>query len=234
MRYLQQKAHYRETANMKLIIIDYGSGNLKSVENAFLKSITENNLKCKIEVTNNLKTITKADHFVLPGVGSYPDCKKGLTNSEGLVDVLSEQVIYKKKKFLGICVGMQLMFDYSLEKKRTSGLGWLRGNFNKINTVGLDYLGRDFKLPHIGWNSLNLEYVNHPILKNISNKDQYYFVHSYYLETSKINQIIANTNYCHQIPAIVGKDNYLGVQFHPEKSSFSGQKLISNWLKWNI
>ena len=84
------------------------------------------------------------------------------------------------------------------------------------------------------WNSLNLEYINHPILKKISNKDQYYFVHSYYLETSETNQIIANTNYCHQIPAIVGKDNYLGVQFHPEKSSLSGQKLISNWLKWNI
>ena len=219
---------------MKLIIIDYGSGNLKSVENAFLNSITENNLKCKIEVTNNLHIITKADYLVLPGVGSYPDCKKGLNNSEGLIDVLSEQVIFKKKKFLGICVGMQLMFDYSLEKTKTLGLGWLSGRFNKINTVGLDYLGRNFKVPHMGWNTLNLECINHPILKNISDKDQYYFVHSYYLETGETNQIIANTDYCHQIPAIVGKENYLGVQFHPEKSSFSGQKLISNWLKWNI
>ncbi len=219
---------------MKLIIIDYGSGNLRSVENAFLNSINENNLKCKIEVTNNLNTISNADYFVLPGVGSYPDCKKGMQSSVGLIDVLSEQVLYKKKKFLGICVGMQLMFDYSLEKSRTSGLGWLSGSFNKINTVGLDYLGRNFKVPHMGWNSLNLEYTNHPILKNISNKDQYYFVHSYFLKTNQTKQIIASTDYCHQIPAIVGKENYLGVQFHPEKSSLSGQKLISNWLKWNI
>ena len=219
---------------MKLIIIDYGSGNLRSVENAFLNSITENNLKCKVEVTNNLHTINNADYFVLPGVGSYPDCKKGLQNSEGLIDVLSEQVIHKKKKFLGICVGMQLMFDYSLEKIKTSGFGWLSGNFNKINAFGLDYLGRNFKVPHMGWNSLDLEYTKHPILKNISDKDQYYFVHSYYLETSETNQIIASTNYSHQIPAIVGKENYLGVQFHPEKSSLSGQKLIANWLKWNF
>ena len=219
---------------MKLIIIDYGSGNLRSVENAFLNSITKNSLKCKIEVTNNLHKIINADHLVLPGVGSYPDCKKGLQNTDGLIDVLSEQVIHKKKKFLGICVGMQLMFDYSLEKIRTSGFGWLSGYFNKIKVDGLDYLGKNFKVPHMGWNNLNLKHTSHPILKNISEKDQYYFVHSYYLETSEINQLIASANYCHQIPAIVGKENYIGVQFHPEKSSFSGQKLISNWLKWNI
>ena len=217
---------------MKLIIIDYGSGNLRSVENAFINSISDINLNCKIQVTNNLHTIINADYLVLPGVGSYPNCKKGLQNTEGLIEVLSEQVIYKKKKFLGICVGMQLMFDYSLEKTKTSGFGWLSGNFNKIKIGGLDYLGRSFKVPHMGWNSLNLAYKNHPILKNISEKDQYYFVHSYYLKTSDTNQLIASTDYCHQIPAIVGKENYLGVQFHPEKSSLSGQKLISNWLKY--
>tara|TARA_B100000989_G_scaffold298859_1_gene290536 strand:- start:5955 stop:6614 length:660 start_codon:yes stop_codon:yes gene_type:complete len=219
---------------MKLIIIDYGSGNLRSVENAFLNSIADNNLNCTIEVTNNLHKITNADYLVLPGVGSYPDCKKGLQNTEGLIDALSEQVIHKKKKFLGICVGMQLMFDYSLEKIRTSGFGWLTGNFDKIKAVGKDYLGKNYKVPHMGWNSLNLKYISHPIVENISEKDQYYFVHSYYLKTSETSQLIASTNYCHQIPAIVGKENYLGVQFHPEKSSFSGQKLISNWLKWKL
>ena len=106
--------------------------------------------------------------LVLPGVGSFPDCRKGLQNIEGLIDVLSEQVLFKKKKFLGICVGMQLMFDFSLEKRRTSGFGWLSGNFNKIKTVGLDYLGRKFKVPHMGWNSLHLEHINHPILKELS------------------------------------------------------------------
>ena len=126
------------------------------------------------------------------------------------------------------------MFDYSLEKIRTSGFGWLSGNFNKIKAAGKDYLGRNYKVPHMGWNSLNLKYICHPILENISEKDQYYFVHSYYLETSETSQLIASTNYCHQIPAIVGQENYLGVQFHPEKSSLSGQKLISNWLKWKL
>ena len=217
---------------MNLIIIDYGSGNLRSVENAFFNSITENNLKYKIKVTSNLQSITNADFLILPGVGSYPDCKKGLQEIDGLIEVLSEQVIYKKKKFLGICVGMQLMFDFSLEKIKTSGFSWLSGNFKKIKTVGLDYLGRNFKVPHMGWNSLQLQYANHPILKNLNEKDQYYFVHSYYLEDNEKNQLIAGTNYCHEIPAIVGKDNYIGVQFHPEKSSLSGQKLISNWLKW--
>ena len=218
---------------MYLTIIDYGSGNLRSVENAFSNAITDNNLKCKIRVTSDIHIIANADLLVLPGVGSFPDCRKGLQNIEGLIDVLSEQVLFKKKKFLGICVGMQLMFDFSLEKIRTSGFGWLSGNFNKIKTVGLDYLGRNFKVPHMGWNSLHLEHNNHPILKKISEKDQYYFVHSYYLEGNQKNQVIASTNYCHQIPAIVGNENYLGVQFHPEKSSLSGQKLISNWLKWS-
>ena len=126
---------------------------------------------------------------------------------------------------------MQLMFDYSLEKTTTTGFGWLSGNFDKIKINGLDYLGRSFKIPHMGWNNLKLENTNHPLLKNISEKDQYYFVHSYYLQESEKDEVIANTNYCHQIPAIVGKENYLGVQFHPEKSSLSGQKLIYNWLR---
>ncbi len=218
---------------MDLIIIDYGSGNLRSVENAFSNAISDSSLKCKIIVTSNINIIAAADFLVLPGVGSFPDCKSGLQNIKGLNEVLSEQVLFKKKKFLGICVGMQLMFDYSLEKIKTSGFGWLSGNFNKIKTFGLDYLGRDFKVPHMGWNSLLLEKDNHPILRHISEKDQYYFVHSYCLEGNQSDQLIASTNYCHQIPAIVGQENYLGVQFHPEKSSLSGQKLISNWLKWS-
>ena len=216
---------------MNLIIIDYGSGNLRSVENAFLKTIKENNLNYNIRVTNDLNSIVNADYLVLPGVGSFSDCKRGLKEKVGLIDVLHEQVIYKKKNFLGICVGMQLMFDYSVEKKKTTGFGWLSGNFDKIKINGFDYLGRNFKIPHMGWNNLKLENTNHPLLKNISEKDQYYFVHSYYLQESERDQVIANTNYCHQIPAIVGKENYLGVQFHPEKSSLSGQKLITNWLK---
>ena len=217
---------------MNLVIIDYGSGNLRSVENAFKNSVKKNKLKFKIQVTNKLDLISKADHLVLPGVGSFPDCKKGLEDIEGLIELLRSEVINKRKKFLGICVGMQLMVDFSLEKQRTEGFCWLDGYFKKIKTKGLDYLGRDYKIPHMGWNNLQIEYNNHPVLENISESEQFYFVHSYALESKQTDQIIANTNYSQKIPAIIGKENYIGVQFHPEKSGNSGQKFIYNWLKW--
>jgi len=217
---------------MNLVIIDYGSGNLRSVENSFKNCVSVNNLKFKIIVTNNLNIISDADHLILPGVGSFPDCKNGLLKIIGLLDLLTNEVINKRKKFLGICVGMQLMADYSFEKKRTSGFGWLNGRFKKIKKNGLDYLGRNYKIPHIGWNNLQIENQNHPIFENISEKEQYYFVHSFALESNSKNEILANTIYNQKIPAIIGKDNYIGVQFHPEKSGNSGQKFIYNWLKW--
>ena len=217
---------------MKLVIIDYGSGNLKSVENAFTYCVITNNLKFSIEVTDSVNSISKADHIVLPGVGSFPDCKKGLQQIDGLIDFLTNEVINKGKKFLGICVGMQLMVDYSSEKKRTSGFGWLSGNFKKIKTSGLDYIGRDYKIPHMGWNNLQIKEKNHPVLENISENEQFYFVHSYALFTREINEIMAYTTYNQKIPSIIGKNNFLGVQFHPEKSGNSGQKFIYNWLSW--
>ena len=216
---------------MNLVIIDYGSGNLRSVENAFKNSVKTNKLNFKIQVTNELELISKADHLVLPGVGSFPDCKKGLEDIKGLIKLLTNEVINRRKKFLGICVGMQLMVEFSLEKKKTEGFCWLDGCFKKIKVKGLDYLGRDYKVPHMGWNTLQIEY-NHPILENISESEQFYFVHSYVLDTNQTNQILANTSYCQKIPAIIGRDNYIGVQFHPEKSGNSGQKFIYNWLKW--
>ena len=216
---------------MNLVIIDYGSGNLRSVENAFKISVQTNKLNFIIQVTNKLDLIQKADLLVLPGVGSFPDCKKGLEDIKGLIKLLTNEVINKRKKFLGICVGMQLMVDFSLEKQKTEGFCWLDGYFKKIKVKGLDYLGRNYKIPHMGWNTLQIEY-NHPILANISENEQFYFVHSYVLETNQTNQILANTSYCQKIPAIIGRDNYIGVQFHPEKSGNSGQKFIYNWLKW--
>ena len=124
--------------------------------------------------------------------------------------------------------------DGCFEKKRTSGFGWLNGCFKKIKKNGLDYLGRNYKIPHIGWNNLQIESKNHPIFKDISEKEQYYFVHSFALESNNTNEILANTIYNQKIPAIIGKDNYIGVQFHPEKSGNSGQKFIYNWLKWKL
>ncbi len=218
---------------MNLVIIDYGSGNLRSVENAFKNSVKRNRLKFTIQVTNKLDLISEADHLVLPGVGSFPDCKKGLENITGLIKLLTNEVINNRKKFLGICVGMQLMVDFSLEKQKTQGFRWLSGNFRKIRIKGLDYLGREYKIPHMGWNNLQIQ-DNHPILENITESEQFYFVHSYVLESKQSDQIIANTNYNQKIPAIIGKDNYIGVQFHPEKSGNVGQKFIYNWLKWKL
>ena len=217
---------------MQIVIIDYGSGNLKSVKNAFQHSIDNNNLKFKIEVTNKLNLIKEADYIVLPGVGAYPDCKNGLMKIEGLIETIIDQVINNSRPFLGICVGMQLMAEYGFEKKRTDGFGWLEGKIEKIDYIGKDNLGRNLKIPHMGWNNLHLYNSTHSILKNISEIEQFYFVHSYYLNTLKKDEVLADTNYNHNIPAVVGKDNYIGVQFHPEKSSISGQKIITNWLKW--
>ena len=217
---------------MNVVIIDYGSGNLKSVENAFKLAINDNNLNHKVIITNKLNLINSADYIVLPGVGSFPECKNGLIRIEGLIELLIKQVIYNYRPFLGICVGMQLMAELGFEKKKTIGFGWLEGNIEKIDYIGKDHLGRNLKIPHMGWNNLNLLKKDHPILKNISELEQFYFVHSYYLNTQKKDQILAETNYNNKIPAIVAKDNYTGVQFHPEKSSLSGQKIIKNWLKW--
>lgn len=216
---------------MKLVIIDYGSGNLRSVENAFRKSIIDNKFRINIEITNDLVSIRNGDFIVLPGVGSFPDCKRGLKDINGLIETLSNEVLFKQKPFLGICVGMQLMVDYSLEKIKTPGFGWLKGYLKKINVSGKDYLGRKYKIPHMGWNNLKFLDKNNPILKNIKNDEQFYFVHSYYLTKCLEKEVLAKTVYSHDIPAIIGEKNYYGVQFHPEKSSFAGQKFISNWIR---
>ena len=217
---------------MKIVIIDYGSGNLKSVENAFKLSINDNNLKFKVLVSDNLSIIKNSDFIVLPGVGSYPDCKNGLLKIDGLIEVLKDHVISKFKPFLGICVGMQLMAEYGLERKKTKGFGWIKGNIEKINSFSKNKLVNNLKIPHMGWNNLQIYEKKHPILKNISDHEQFYFLHSYYFNSLENNQVIADTFHSHKIPAIVGKDNYIGMQFHPEKSSKSGQKIITNWLKW--
>ena len=128
----------------------------KLIENAFKNSISENNLNFSVEVTSELKLIKNSDLLVLPGVGSFPDCKEGLQKIQGLIDVLFDEVIIKNKLFLGICVGMQLMAEYSLEKVNTDGFGWFKGNIEKINNNGTDYLGRNYKIPHMGWNNLEI------------------------------------------------------------------------------
>ena len=217
---------------MNIVIIDYGSGNLRSVVNAFLESIKNNNLNYKLLLTNDIKIINSADYIVLPGVGAFKDCMDRLSQIDDLIKVLEYKVLSEKKPFLGICVGMQMLAEHGLEKKKSKGLGWLKGIVEEIKIDTKDYLDRNFKIPHMGWNNLKVEFDKHPVLKNIDDNDQFYFIHSFYFKSLLKTDIIATTNYGIDIPSVIGKENFMGVQFHPEKSSISGQKIITNWLNW--
>ena len=207
----------------KITIVDYGSGNVLSAQKSFIKIAKDNNIEVDVLISKKLNDVKNSTHIVLPGQGAFSTCMNGLKKTDGLIDELCEFALIKKKPFLGICVGMQMLANMSEENGVHEGLGWIDGQIKLLP-------GDNLKLPHMGW---NLAIPTNSKYKNlISDKNDYYFVHSYYLEDNEKNQLIASTNYCHEIPAIVGKDNYIGVQFHPEKSSLSGQKLISNWLKW--
>ena len=208
----------------KITIVDYGSGNVLSAQKSFVKIAKDNNIEVNVLISKKLNDVKDSTHLVLPGQGAFSTCMNGLKKTDGLIDELCEFALIKKKPFLGICVGMQMLANVSEDNGYHEGLGWIDG---QIKLLPKDNL----KLPHMGWNLVNPKNLKYNNL--ISIKNDYYFVHSYYLEGSQTKQVIASTNYCHQIPAIVGIENYLGVQFHPEKSSLSGQKLISNWLKWS-
>ena len=214
---------------MKIAIIDYGSGNLHSAGKAFERAAREAGLSAEINVTAKAEEVASADRVVLPGVGAYADCRRGLDSVPGMVDALQESVIKGAKPFLGICVGTQLMADRGLEKATTNGLGWIAGDVVEIkpDDPGL-------KIPHIGWNTLSVQ-IPHPILDNIptgENGWHAYFVHSFHLAASKENEVIATSNYGGPLTAIVGRDNMVGTQFHPEKSQKLGLALITNFLKW--
>jgi len=214
---------------MKIAIIDYGSGNLHSAGKAFERAAREAGIAAEINVTGKAEEVASADRVVLPGVGAYADCRKGLDSVPGMVDALQESVIKGAKPFLGICVGTQLMADRGLEKATTNGLGWIAGDVVEIkpDDPGL-------KIPHIGWNTLSV-HIPHPILDNIptgENGWHAYFVHSFHLAASKETEVIATSNYGGPLTAIVGRDNMVGTQFHPEKSQKLGLALITNFLKW--
>ena len=197
-----------------------------------------------IEVLENLYKLNK--RFVLMSNAPRPSknvenflldlkmnkifAKNIFTSGEAALKSLQQGVYGKNFYHIGPERDNSLFKEF--EKNKTKGFGWLEGNIEKINYIGKDNLGRNLKIPHMGWNNLEIYKTNHAILKNITEFEQFYFVHSYYLNTFKKDQILADTNYNHKIPAIIGKDNYIGVQFHPEKSSTSGLKIITNWLKW--
>ena len=210
---------------MLTAIIDYSSGNLHSARKAFEKISASNNLG-SVVVTSNPDVICSADRLVLPGDGAFPACKTELLSSEAY-DAMVYAAVEKGRPFLGICVGMQLMAIKGYEYEETDGLGWIDGEVYKI-----DQTGENLKIPHMGWNTLRIA-NQHPILRDIIDGDHVYFIHSFQMVVSNPKQRLAYTDYGTDITAVVGKDNLLGFQFHPEKSGQTGLKMILNFLSWS-
>ena len=213
---------------MFVLIIDYGSGNIKSVYNSVKKTLQSYDKFAKIKVSSNLVEIKKADKIILPGVGSFDQCMNRIKKINDLVETLNYQIVTSKKPFLGICVGMQILADYGYENRKTKGLSWINGNVKSLKNF-TDH-SQNLKIPHMGWNNLIINRENN-LLKNITFDDQFYFVHSYFFDIKNNKNIICNTEYGMNIPAIVNEDNIFGFQFHPEKSGISGLKILYNWLK---
>tara|TARA_B110000305_G_scaffold27354_1_gene25369 strand:+ start:297 stop:932 length:636 start_codon:yes stop_codon:yes gene_type:complete len=210
---------------MNIAIIDYESGNISSVINSFKKVSVNQNIEIKIEVTSDLKTILSSDKVILPGQGSFKNCTESLEKIKGLKDSLNEFAIIKKKPLFGICVGMQMFADVGYEETEMKGLGWIAGKVLKIDNKDGKY-----KLPHIGWNQVNIVKKN-KIFKNIKNSSHFYFVHSYEFIPENRDIISATTEYSSQIVCSVEKENIFGTQFHPEKSDKEGLKIIENFIK---
>ena len=214
---------------LRVVIIDYGSGNLHSAAKAFERAARESGADARIAVSGKPEDVLGADRIVLPGVGAFADCKDGLAAVPGMVDALEESVRAKGRPFLGICVGAQLMAERGLEFKITPGLGWLKGDVKAIqpSDPGL-------KVPHMGWNTLTVIRA-HPLLAGIKTGIDglhAYFVHSFHLAAADRSVLVAEATYGGPVTAMVGADNIAGTQFHPEKSQTLGLRLISNFLKW--
>ena len=206
---------------MNVTIVDYNSGNISSVINSFTE-VAKGTVN--LEVTSDYKKIKSSDKVVLPGQGSFKSCIDALNSIDGLKDTLDEFVINKKKPLFGICVGLQMFADVGYEETETKGLGWIPGKVCKIDNQNGNY-----KLPHIGWNQINVV-KDSKIFKNIENNSHMYFVHSYEFIPEDKNVISATTDYSSNIVCSVEKENIFGTQFHPEKSDKIGLKIIDNFI----
>ena len=204
-----------------ITIIDYGSGNILSAKQSFARVINKENIDADVCISGNPETIKNSTHIVLPGQGAFETCINGLKEIPGMIDELNNFVVVKKKPFFGICVGMQLLANNSLENGDHKGLGWINGTIEKLPSKNL-------KMPHMGWNSIRVLNKN---LKIIPKETDYYFVHSYYFNCKNKENILAETNYGINFPSIVNKENIYGLQFHPEKSSDQGLDIIKSFIK---
>ncbi len=208
-------------------LIDYGSGNLRSAAKAFERASREAGLASPILVTSDPEQVRRAGHIVLPGVGAFADCKRGLDALPGMVEALTEGVIAQGKPFLGICVGMQLMADWGLEHGKHAGLGWIEGAVAAMTPAD-----PGLKVPHMGWNELQFPADRHAVLAGLAPGSHAYFVHSYHFIAGRPADVVATVDYGGPLTAVVGRDNLVGTQFHPEKSQATGLAVITNFLTW--
>ena len=214
---------------MSVAIVDYGSGNLHSAAKAFERAARDAGCDQPIIVTSDPRAVAAADRIVLPGVGAFADCRRGLDAVDGMVDALDEAVRQKGRPFFGICVGMQLLAERGREYQVTEGLGWIAGEVDRI--VPSD---PSLKIPHMGWNTLNVD-RSHPLIDGLRLGPQglhAYFVHSYQFSLADRADLVADADYGGPVTAIVARDNIVGTQFHPEKSQRLGLALIANFLRW--
>ena len=209
---------------MSVAIIDYQSGNLRSAEKSFERAAREAGLETRILVTDRPEEVAKADRVVLPGVGAFADCRRGV---EPMREALVEAVVGRGKPFLGICVGMQLMAARGLEHQTTEGFNWLPGEVRAMRPAD-----SSLKIPHMGWNQLRASHGGHPMLDGISADDYVYFVHGYAFFPEDAEVVKATVDYGGAYTAVVARDNMVGTQFHPEKSQRVGLRLITNFLHW--
>ncbi|WP_119302445.1 imidazole glycerol phosphate synthase subunit HisH [Dongia deserti] len=210
---------------MQVAIVDYGAGNLRSAEKALAAAAKDS---ARVIVTADPDAVRKADRIVLPGVGAFAACKHGLDSLPGMVEALEEAVLKQGKPFLGICVGMQLMASVGVEFGTHKGLDWIKGK-----VVVLDPADKSLRIPQMGWNDLKLAHVGHRALAATRNGDHAYFVHSFHFVADRSQDVLATVEYGGPVTAIIGRDNLLGVQFHPEKSQQVGLTLLASFLKWN-
>ena len=215
---------------MKVVVVDYGSGNLHSAHKAFERAALDAGIAADIEVSADTAKVRAADRIVLPGVGAFADCRKGLRSVAGLPEALRASVLERGRPFLGVCVGMQLLATRGLEHGDTPGLNWIEGVVDALAPAD-----PALPIPHMGWNTLEPEGELHPVLEGLPlgpNGLHAYFVHSYASRPKASDALVASADYGGKFAAMIGRDNIVGVQFHPEKSQELGLRLIANFLKW--
>lgn len=226
LRLLQRRERYRAWHSMEnIVLVDYGSGNVHSAKRALTTASNNLNTEVRIVVSADPEVVRTADRIVLPGVGHIASCRKQLENHVGLIAAMAYAGINRAIPFLGICVGMQLLATKAYEDCLTEGLNWINGSVTRIKPSG------NLRVPHMGWNNLTIT-DHHPVLSNLDENPHVYFVHSYAYKNTKTGDVIAVTDYGGTIIAAVAKKNFVGTQFHPEKSQSTGLKILENFIRW--